>query len=85
MVCGPFPLDSTANTEFLLMKTQRVLNRSNKCANCVIVKTSCFYNLALIHNQNLKKFSTLFLRHLPRITRYGIEQGFMVGSLNWRS
>ena len=33
MYVFPFHLVQSANTEFLLMKTQRVLNRSSKCAN----------------------------------------------------
>ena len=42
----------------------------------LIVKTRCFYSFTINSQSNLKKFSTLFLRNLPRKTRYEIEQGF---------
>ena len=32
----PSHMVPSANTEFLLMKTHRVLNRSSKCANCAL-------------------------------------------------
>ena len=40
LVCVPLPLVQSANTEFLLMKTHRVLNRSSKCAMSKLNKFS---------------------------------------------
>ena len=82
---GVFPshLVQSANTELLLAKTQRVLNISNKCPNMRYRKNQVF----IVYHKftKLKKIITLFLRHSPRKTCYKIEQGFMVGSLSWRS
>ena len=50
----------------------------------VIVKTRCFYGLPLIHNQNFKKFSTLFLRYTKKNSLQNLTR-FHDGSLNWRS
>ena len=55
-------LVQSENTEFQLMKTQRVLNRSCKCANGRYCKNQVFF--------------TLFLRHLQGKTRYEIRQGW---------
>ena len=57
-----FHLVQSVNIEFMLMKTiESWANRENK-QMCVIVKTRCFYRLAINLQSNLKKFSTLFLR-----------------------
>ena len=42
-----FHLIQSANTEFLLMKAQRVLNRSRKCANVCCRKIQVFYSFAI--------------------------------------
>ena len=66
------------------------------CKFVLSLKPGCFIILILIDNQNLKKFSTLFLRHLPKkklATKFMGEiysetyhhEGFMVGPLIWRS
>ena len=66
----PFHLVKSENTEFLLMKTQQVLNRSSKYANVRYRKNQVF--LFIVFPIKTKKISTLFLRHLPRKTRYEI-------------
>ena len=43
---------------------------------CVILKTRCFYSFTFNLQSKLKKFSTLFLRQLPRKTLYKIQQIF---------
>ena len=67
------------------MKTHRVLNRLNKCANVRYRKNQVLLWFTINSQSKLKKFSILFLTYLPRKTRYEIYQGFMVGFLNWRS
>ena len=62
----PFHLVQSANTEFLLMKIHRVLNRLSKCANVSCRKNQGFYNFTINSQSKLEKFSTLFLRYLPR-------------------
>ena len=57
----PFHLVQPKNTEFLLMKTH--LKQIEQM--CVIVKTRVFYSFTFNSQSKLKKFSTLFLRHLP--------------------
>ena len=42
-----FHLIQSANTEFLFMKAQRVLNRSRKCANVCCRKNQVFYSFAI--------------------------------------
>ena len=66
---GMFSLSTCFNmqSEFLLMTTGLALNRSCKCAN--VQKPGVFYSFAINSESKLKKFSTLFLRHLPRKTR----------------
>ena len=58
------------NTELLFIKTQRVLNKPSKCANVCYHKSWVFSLFAINLRSKLKKFSTLFLKHLPRKTRY---------------
>ena len=43
LLCVHFPLVQSANNEFLLMKTHRVLNRSGKCANMRYRKNQVFF------------------------------------------
>ena len=40
---------------------------------CVIVKVRCFIAFSINSQSKLKKFSTLFVRQLPRKTRYEIS------------
>ena len=80
-----FHLVQSANTEFLLMKTQRVLNRWNKWAIVRYCKNQVFLLFTINSKSKLKKFSTLFSRHLPSKTRYEIQKSFMVGSFRRRS
>ena len=54
------------------MKTQRVLNRLSLRENVRYLKTQVFLWSAINSQSKLKKFSTLFLRYLPRKTRYEI-------------
>ena len=65
------------------MKTHRVLNRLSKCEN--VRKNQVFLWITVNSQSELKKFSALLLIYPPRKTLYGIQQGFMVDSLNWRS
>ena len=44
---------------------------------CVILKTRCFYSFTFNLQSKLKTISPLFLRQLPRKTRYKIQQGFI--------
>ena len=48
----------------------RVLNRLSKCANVCYRKNQVFLWFIINAQSKLKKFSTLFLRYLPRKTRY---------------
>ena len=57
------------NTELLFIKTQRALNKPSKCANVRYHKNRMFSLFAINSRSKLKKFSTLFLKHLPRKTR----------------
>ena len=67
-----FHLIQSGNKEFLFMKTQRLLNRLSKCANVRYHKDQVFLWFTLTSQSKLKKFSTLFLRNLPRKTCYEI-------------
>ena len=73
----PMHLAQCPNTEFLLMNTLRVLDRSSKCANNRYRKKQVSLQFTINSKSKLKNFSTLFLRHLPRKIRYEIEHGFM--------
>ena len=50
------------------MKTQRDLNRLSKCENVRYRKNQMFLWFTTNSQTNQKKFSTLFLRYLPRKT-----------------
>ena len=67
----PFHLVQSANTEFLLMKIHRVLHRLSKYANVSYRKNQGFYNFIINSQSKLEKFSTLFLRYLPRKRFHG--------------
>ena len=54
------------------MKTHQVLNRLSKCANVRYRKNRVFLWFTINSQSKLEKFSTLFLRYLPRKTRYEI-------------
>ena len=60
----PFQLIQSANTDFLLMKTRKVLNRSSKWANGVIVKVRCFHNFTINSQSKLKKIKHAILQPL---------------------
>ena len=62
----PFHLVQSASTEFLLVNTHQVLNRSSKCANMRCRKTQvldpkCFHNSFFVKNYylNLNFFQVL--------------------------
>ena len=74
----PFLLVQSASTKFLLMTHRVDLNRSSKCANMRYRKNQVFYSFTINSQSKPKKFSTLFLRHVPGNTRYEVSQGFMV-------
>ena len=57
------------------MKTHRVLNMLSKCANVRYRKNQVLLWFTINSQSNLKKFSTLFLRYLPRKTRYSRFHG----------
>ena len=54
------------------MKTHRVLNKLSKHANVRYRKNQVFLCFTINLQSKLKKFSILFLRYLPRKTRYEI-------------
>ena len=54
------------------MKTQRILNRLSLCENVRYRKSQVFLWSAINSQSKLKKVRTLFLRYLPRKTRYEI-------------
>ena len=64
------PLVQSASNEFLFMKTHRVLKMLGKYTNVRYRKSQVFLWFTINWQLNLKKFSTLFLRYLPRKTRY---------------
>ena len=68
LVCATLSLASTANNEFLFMKTHRVLNRLNKCANVHYCKDQVFLWFTINSQWKLKKFTTVFLSYLLRKT-----------------
>ena len=65
----PFHLLQSVSTEFLLMKTHRVLNRSSKCATVRYRKNQVFYGftinlkskLLLLTKRLVKKFKKSFV------------------------
>ena len=72
LVCAPFHLVKSALNEFLFMKTHQVSNRLSKCANVRYCKNQVFLWFTINSQSKLEEFSTQFLRHLPRKTRYEI-------------
>ena len=60
----PFQLIQSANTDFLLMKTSKVLNRSSKCANGVIAKARSFHSFTINSQSKLKKIQHAFIQTL---------------------
>ena len=54
------------------MKTHRVLNKLNKCANVRYRKNQVLLLFTINSQSELENFSILFLTYLPRKTRYKI-------------
>ena len=62
----PFHLVQSTINEFLFMETHQVLNRLSNCVNVRYHKNQVFLWFTINSQSKLKKFSTLFLRYLPR-------------------
>ena len=60
------PFYLVQSVQFLFMKTHWVLNRLSKFANVRYRKNQVFLWFTINSQSKLKKFSTLFLRYLPR-------------------